>query len=81
MVEVLYTGTELEVYRYFANPYAVMVGKEAFSPQWLATHTADEYREVGITYELINAELMDILSVCPTDVERDHIRAQLAALA
>ena len=80
MVEVLYTGTELEVYRYFANPCAVMVGKDAFPPQWLATHTAEEYREVGITYEILNAKLADVFSVCSAEVQQ-HIRTQLAALA
>lgn len=79
-IALLYTGTRLEVYQYFANPYAVMVGVYAYSPKWLTEHTAAEYREVGITYDLLMAKLNNILGLC-TASEQAHIRTQCQELA
>lgn len=79
-IDKLYTGTRLEVYQYFANPHAVMVGIHAYSPEWLATHTANDYRKAGITYDMLTEKLNDILSTCALPEERAHIRTQYLAL-
>lgn len=78
-IALLYTGTRLEVYQYFANPYAIMVGIYAYSPKWLTEHTAAEYREVGITYELLTAKLDDVLFPCTAE-QQAYIRTQYEAL-
>lgn len=78
-VEMLYNGTELEVYQYFANPHAVLVGKYAYSPKWMVKHTAENYLAEGITYEILSAEMDDLLVPC-NEEERDYLRTQLAAL-
>lgn len=66
-LDMLYNGTEIEVYQYFANPYAVMVGKDAYPPKWMVQHTAQEYLEAGITYEILSSELEDLLKPCTED--------------
>ena len=78
-VEAIYNGTEEEVYRLFANPYAVMVGKQAYSPQWMVEHKAEEYLEVGITHDILTAEFEELLVPC-TEEQRAHLRAQLKEL-
>lgn len=79
-VEAIYNGTEEEVYRLFANPYAVMVGKQAYSPQWMVEHKAEEYLEVGITHDILTAEFEQLLVPC-TEEQRAYLRTQLQALA
>lgn len=78
-LDVLYTGTEVEVYQYFANPYAVLVGKEAYPPKWLVEHTAEEYAAEGITYAIMSEKMDKMLSVC-SEKEQEYLRTQLAAL-
>lgn len=78
-VDKLYTASEVEVYQYFANPYAVTVGKAAYSPKWMTEHTAEDYREAGITYDILAAKLDDLLTPCTTE-QQAHIRTQCEAL-
>lgn len=78
-LDMLYNGTELEVYQYFANPHAVMVGKDAYPPKWMVQHTAEDYREVGITYDLLTAKLDDVLEPCTAE-QQAYIRTQCESL-
>ncbi len=54
-VELLYSDDVEAVYRHFANPCAVFidVGEKVYPPAWLASHSAKEYREAGITSDLL----------------------------
>lgn len=82
-IDVLFTGTRQEVYGYFANPHAIYIGPgadEVYPPKWLAEHTAEEYLAVGITYDILNAKLDDVLYDHLPDTPRQHILAQLEAL-
>ncbi len=78
-VEAIYNGTEAEVYALFANPYAVMVGREAYSPYWMVEHTAEEYLEVGITYEILKEEFESLLVPCNKE-QKEYLNKQLEAL-
>lgn len=78
-IALLYTGSRLEVYEHFANPHAVMAGIYAYSPKWLTEHTAEDYREVGITYDLLTAKLDDVLEPCTAE-QQAYIRTQCEAL-
>lgn len=64
----LYSGDIKKVNERFANPYALVHGGEIYTPDWLATHTSDDYIEKGLTKELlqeylnkINIEELDLL--------------------
>lgn len=45
----LYSGDIKKVNECFANPYAILCDGEIFTPDWLATHTANDYIKAGIT--------------------------------
>lgn len=66
-VEAIYNGTEEDIVREFASPYAIVVGTKIYSPKWLYEHTVDEYVAEGITYELFRDKLPQVLIACDTE--------------
>ena len=55
--DMLFTDEEIEAFKtddakkiakLFASEYAVVVGENVFSPQWLYYHTAEDYKAAGI---------------------------------
>lgn len=47
-----------------------------YPPKWLAEHTAAEYLEVGITYDILNAKINDVLYPGIPEAAKEHILAQ-----
>lgn len=58
-IEVLLSGDEEKITKEFASPYAIVLGKYAYSPLWLYTHTAQDYETVGITREMVREKIGD----------------------
>ncbi|MCM1468549.1 MAG: M56 family metallopeptidase [Alistipes sp.] len=56
-VDVLFSGSEEEITRQFATPYAIVLGKYAYSPLWLYAHTIEDYEAVGITREMVREKV------------------------
>ncbi len=50
-VDALYSDENTAI-AFFANPYAVVISKAVYTPQWLLLHTEEEYKKVGITTDL-----------------------------
>ena len=78
-VEAIYNGTEKEVYTLFANPHAVVVDGKVYEPRWMVEHTAEEYLEVGITYEILKEEFESLLVPCNKE-QKEYLNKQLEAL-
>lgn len=58
-IDVLLSGDEEKITKEFASPYAIVLGKYAYSPLWLYTHTAQDYETVGITKEMVREKIGD----------------------
>ena len=78
-IEVLYTYSKDDAYRYFALDTTVIVGNSFYAIGWLAEHTAADYINAGMTanqvkkaYEAITDNLID--------AEKEHILRQLAIM-
>lgn len=76
-IDLLYTGTKAEVYRYFLNYGTIMVGDRVFTNEWLSNFDAEEYHRVGITAEQLEKALQ---SIDLPDEKKAHVRAQLEKL-
>ncbi len=55
-INALYSGDIKEVNRCFANKYSLVVDGEIYSLEWLATHSASDYKKHGIEYEDLIAD-------------------------
>ena len=77
-IDVIYNGTEYEVYCAFAWRSTVIVDNSFYAIGWLADHTADEYRAHGITAEQAQAAVNWDVELYPKD--RQHILQQIAIL-
>ncbi|MCI8590369.1 MAG: hypothetical protein HFE77_06650 [Clostridiales bacterium] len=52
-IEALYSKDKKQLADCFINPNAIRVGDEIYPPKWVATHTAEEIAEAGITLEVL----------------------------
>ena len=43
--------------RFFSNIYAIVIGEKTYSPNWVYTHTAEDYRKAGITADMLIAQV------------------------
>lgn len=77
-IDVIYNGTEYEVYCAFAWGSTVIVDNSFYAIGWLADHTADDYVAHGITVEQAQAAVDWGGELHPDD--RNHILNQIAAL-
>ena len=48
-LEILYSGTAAQRVAAFISPCAVAVGEKIYTPQWIASHSAEELRAAGLT--------------------------------
>ncbi|MCI8332878.1 MAG: hypothetical protein HFE78_08660 [Clostridiales bacterium] len=58
-VEALYSKDPTQLADCFANSYAIRVGDEIYPPKWVATHTAEEIAEAGITLEVLSEKCVE----------------------
>lgn len=49
-INALYSNDIKKVNECFANPYSLVVDGEIYTPDWLATHTSEDYLENGISF-------------------------------
>lgn len=66
-IEAIYNGTEEDIVREFASPYAIVIGTKIYSPKWLYEHTVEEYVAEGITFEIFRDKLPQIIIPCDTE--------------
>lgn len=77
-IDVIYNGTEYDVYCAFAWDSTVIVDNSFYAIGWLADHTAEDYRAEGITAEKLQTAL-DNEKVL-TEKERQYVLQQLEEL-
>lgn len=63
-IDAIYNGTDEDVIREFASPYAIVIGTKIYSPKWLYEHTVEDYVAEGITFELFRSRLPQIMIPC-----------------
>ena len=51
MVDALYSNDETKIKEAFVAPEAIYRNGKIYTPEWLDTHTLEEFKEVGITLE------------------------------
>ncbi len=52
-IEALYSGDEVALNRAFVSPWALTANGKIFTPDWLAVHTASDYKKNGITFDTL----------------------------
>ena len=55
-VDILFSGSEEAVTSGFASEYSVVVGENAYCPNWLYISTIDDYKAAGIDTEAVKAK-------------------------
>lgn len=55
-VDILFSGSEEAVTSGFASKYSVVVGENAYCPNWLYINTIDDYTAAGIDAEAVKAK-------------------------
>lgn len=55
-VDILFSGSEEAVTNEFASEYSVVVGENAYCPNWLYINTIDDYTAAGIDAEAVKAK-------------------------
>ncbi len=56
-LDILFSDNEEEIVQYFASDYSIVIGKYIYSPQWIYFHTAEDYRAVGISEEMLREKI------------------------
>lgn len=72
--ELLFSGDIAKINKGFANEYAIVKGEHAYSPNWLYTHSHEDYRAAGISPDDIKEKmgLYDELGLTP-QAEKEFI--------
>ena len=56
-LDAIFSGDEKQLNVVFASPLAILVDGYLYSPEWVATHTPEDYRTVGITRAMLEEKL------------------------
>ena len=56
-LDAIFSGDEKQLNEVFASPLAILVDGYLYSPEWVATHTPEDYRTVGITRAMLEEKL------------------------
>ena len=56
-IDILFSGTQEEIYAYFCNPYGLTKGEHFFPTKWLYVHSLEDYIKAGITSEMMESKL------------------------
>lgn len=54
-IEVIYSGNDDLIQQTFVNEYALLYNGVIYTPEWLYTHSLDDYAKEGLPIESVNA--------------------------
>ena len=66
LVEELFTLSQEEIYRLYALPSSVVVGRNAYAPQFFVNHSLEEIQKAGITAKIMGEKYASMVEVCQT---------------
>lgn len=78
-LDIIFSGDIELITKSFASEYSIAVGDRIYSPQWLYTHSPDEYRAAGITAEDILSRVGAYRYFHFTDEARQAFSEKLSA--
>ncbi|MGN0609719.1 MAG: hypothetical protein ACI4J6_10970 [Oscillospiraceae bacterium] len=73
----LYFGSEADIVSYCASEYCIAVGADVYTPKWLYYHTASDYREAGITADMVESKKAVLTDIPFTDEAFDAFFSKL----
>lgn len=78
-LDVIFSGDIELITKTFASDLSIVVGDRIYSPEWLYTHSAEEYRAAGITAEDILSRVDSYRYILFTDEARQAFSEKLSA--
>lgn len=76
--DTLFCGDVEKITKAFASEYSIVVGKNIYSPHWVYTHSTDDYKEAGITSQMIEEKIDKYSLLVFTDTEKNEFDEKLS---
>lgn len=78
-LDIIYSGDIELITKTYASEYSIVVGDKIYSPEWVYTHSAEDYKAAGITAEDILSKVDNYSSILFTDEARLAFSEKLSA--
>lgn len=78
-LDIIFSGDVELITKTFANDLSIVVGDRIYTPEWLYTHSIEEYRAAGITAEDILSRVDSYRYILFTDEARQAFSEKLSA--
>lgn len=72
-IEVIYSGNDDLIQQTFVNEYALLYNGVIYTPEWLYTHSLDDYAKEGLPIESVNACMEKMRELPFTDEAQNAI--------
>ena len=78
-LDIIFSGNVELITKTFASEYSIVIGDRIYTPEWLYTHSIEEYKAAGITAEDILSRVKLYSSIFFTDEARQAFSEKLSA--
>lgn len=78
-LDIIYSGDIELITKTYASEYSIVVGDKIYSPEWVYTHSAEDYKAAGITAEDILSRVDSYSRILFTDEARLAFSEKLSA--
>lgn len=78
-LDIIYSGDIELITKTYASEYSIVVGDKIYSPEWVYTHSAEDYKTAGITAEDILSRVDSYSRILFTDEARLAFSEKLSA--
>lgn len=78
-LDIIYSGDIELITKTYASEYSIVVGDKIYSPEWVYTHSAEDYKAAGITAEDILSKVDSYSHILFTDEARLAFSEKLSA--
>ena len=68
-IEALYSGDKKLLADEFANPFAINIDGDIYTPEWIVTHNLDDIKAAGITEKMLSDKYGKWVEYWPEDSE------------
>lgn len=81
MIDVIYSGMSVEeIYRLYALPSSVVVGRNAYAAEYFVSHSVEEIQKAGITSQKLGEKYALLAEACNTYEQAATLTKKLKAL-